>query len=74
MLATANFDAMAMSSIATEAAVRHLRGEAVPAEILLPVQVIDAANCAAWDRPFAERAEPVWESVVEQYLTPRPAP
>jgi len=74
MLATANFDAMAMSSIATEAAVRHSRGEAVPAEILLPVQVIDAANCAAWDRPFAERAEPVWESVVEQYLTPRPAP
>ena len=28
MLATANFDAMTMSGIATEAAVRHLRGEA----------------------------------------------
>jgi len=74
MLATADFDAMAMSSLAAEAAVRHLRGEAVPAEIMLPVQVVDAANCAAWDRPFAARAEPVWESAVEQYLTPRPAP
>ena len=52
MLATADFDAMAMSEIATEAAVRHLRGERVPAEIILPVQVIDAANCAAWNVPF----------------------
>ena len=33
MLATANFDAMAMSAIATEAAMRHLRGEAVPPDL-----------------------------------------
>ena len=38
MLATVNFDAMTMSSIATEAAVRHLRGETVPREIILPVK------------------------------------
>ena len=30
MLATADFNAMAMSEIATEAAVRHLRGETIP--------------------------------------------
>ena len=64
MLATANFDAMAMSEIATEAAVRHLRGEAVPAEIMLPVEVIDAENCAAWNRPFASRPSPDWDAVV----------
>jgi len=63
MLATANFDAMAMSALATEAAVRHLRGEAVPAEIMLPVQVVDASNCAAWNLPFAARPTPDWEAV-----------
>jgi ribose transport system substrate-binding protein len=54
MLATANFDAMTMSSIATEAAVRHLRGEDVPR---------DAANCSAWNLPFEARACPSWRDV-----------
>jgi len=64
MLATADYDAMKMACIATEAAVRHLRGERVPATIMLPVQIVDASNCAAWDRPYAERACPAWASVV----------
>lgn len=66
MLATADFDAMKMSAIATEAAVRHLRGEAIPTEILLPVQIVDASNCVAWNRPFAERLSPIWESETKQ--------
>jgi ribose transport system substrate-binding protein len=66
MLATADFNAMAMSEIATEAAVRHLRGEAVPAEIMLPVQVVDAGNCAAWNAPFEARPSPVWDDVVRR--------
>ena len=66
MLATADFNAMAMSEIATEAAVRHLRGEAIPAEIMLPVQVVDAGNCAAWNAPFAARPSPVWDDVVRR--------
>ncbi len=64
MLATANFDAMKMSEIATEAAARHLRGETVPAEIILPVQVIDAGNCAAWNVPFEARPSPDWNAVI----------
>jgi ribose transport system substrate-binding protein len=63
MLATASFDAMAMSAIATEAALRHLRGEMVPREIMLPVQIVDASNCAKWDLPFAARSCPRWEDV-----------
>jgi ribose transport system substrate-binding protein len=63
MLATANFDAMAMSEIATEAAARHLRGEMVPAQIMLPVQVIDAGNCARWNVPFEKRPSPEWGKV-----------
>lgn len=64
MLATADFNAVAMSEIATEAAVRHLRGEAVPAEIILPVQIVDAGNCARWDAPFEARPSPDWERTV----------
>ena len=64
LLATADFDAMKMGCLATEAAIRHLRGEKVPAQILLPVQVVDRANCAAWDRPYAERECPRWEDLV----------
>ena len=65
LLATADFDAMKMGCLATEAAIRHLRGEAVPAQILLPVQIVDRANCAAWDKPFTERECPRWEDFVK---------
>jgi ribose transport system substrate-binding protein len=63
MLATVNFDAMAMSAIATEAALRYLRGERIPPDIMLPVQVVDAGNCAQWNRPFQQRSWPSWEEV-----------
>jgi len=55
---------MKMSCIATEAAIRHLRGERVPAEIQLPVQIVDGANCLPWERPIEERECPRWEEVV----------
>jgi ribose transport system substrate-binding protein len=64
MLATANFDAMTMSSIATEAAVRHLRGEDVPREIIIPVKIVDATNYSAWNLPFEARACPSWQDVI----------
>ncbi|KQZ00506.1 hypothetical protein ASD45_06285 [Pseudolabrys sp. Root1462] len=64
MLATANFDPMAMSAIAVEATVRHLRGESMPGEIILPVQIIDAGNCAAWNKPYEARPLPVWADVI----------
>ncbi|MBS0336731.1 MAG: sugar ABC transporter substrate-binding protein [Proteobacteria bacterium] len=64
LLATVDFDAMKMACIATEAAFRHLRGEAVPSKIMLPVQVVDASNCAQWDLPYAARACPDWDEVM----------
>jgi ribose transport system substrate-binding protein len=63
MLATANFDPMAMSAVAMEAAIRHLRGETIPPEIILPVQIVDAANYSEWNLPFEARALPVWRDV-----------
>ena len=70
MLATANFDAMTMSSIATEAAVRHLRGEDVPREIIIPVKIVDAANYSAWNLPFEARACPSWQDAHRIALAP----
>jgi ribose transport system substrate-binding protein len=64
LLATVDFDAMKISCIAAEAALRHLRGEAVPTEIKLPVQVVDASNFEPWDCPLEERECPRWEDVV----------
>lgn len=55
MLATADFNAMQMAALATECALRHARGEAVPAEIELPVAIVDRRNCHLWDRPYEER-------------------
>ncbi len=64
MLATSAFDAMIMGCIATEAAIRLLRGEPVPGRIELPVEIVDAGNCAAWDLPYEKRPLPEWERVV----------
>ncbi|MBC7780093.1 MAG: sugar ABC transporter substrate-binding protein [Proteobacteria bacterium] len=64
LLATVDFDAMKIAHIATEALLRHLRGERVPKEITLPVQIVDRSNFAAWDRPLAQRDCLRWEDVV----------
>jgi ribose transport system substrate-binding protein len=66
MIATADFNAMSMACLAAECAVRHLRGESVPREIMLPVQIVDASNCGLWDRPYADRACANWDDVVIQ--------
>jgi len=65
LLATADFDAFKIAALATEAAVRHLRGEAVPKEILPPVEIVDRSNCARWDRPMEARECPVWEQFAQ---------
>jgi ribose transport system substrate-binding protein len=64
MLATADFNAMRMAYLATECAVRHLRGEPVPAEIRLPVEIVDRRNCDLWDLPFEQRSLPTLEETL----------
>ncbi len=61
MLATADFNAMGMCALATEAAFQHLRGKKVPAHIELPVSIVDRANASLWALPYEERSLPVWE-------------
>ena len=64
MLASVDFSAMDMAALATECAVRHLRGEPVPAEILLPAQIVDRANGHRWDLPFERRPIPTLEEAL----------
>jgi ribose transport system substrate-binding protein len=65
LFASASFDAMKMACLATEAAVRALAGESVPGEIILPVEIVDRTNFAAWDLPYAERALPDWRAYIK---------
>ncbi len=60
MLATADFNAMNLGALAVECAVRRAQGEAVPREILLPAEIVDSGNVAAWDRPYEERSCVEW--------------
>ena len=65
LLVTAAYDAMQMGCIATEAAIRLLAGQPVPARIELPVALVDAANCAPWRLPFEQRPLPQWDAALE---------
>lgn len=65
LLATVDFDALKIACIATEAAIRHLRGQRLPREIMLPVQIVDATNYDPWDRPLEERECPKWEDILK---------
>jgi len=64
MLSSTEFSTLGFGVIAGEAAARHLRGESVPAEIMLPTRLIDIDNVAAWDRPYEAREAVPWEDAV----------
>ena len=64
MQASVDFSAFNIAGIAAQAALRHLRGEAVPASIMVPAALIDRTNYQHWKIPFALRPTPSWEEVV----------
>ena len=64
MRATAAYDAMKMSCIATHAAIRILGGKAVPPVVELPVELVDESNCDLWDRPYELRPLLTWEEAL----------
>lgn len=61
LLATVGYDAMTMTCLAMHAAHRFLSGEAVPAVVELPGDVIHAGNCDEWDLPYERRLLPTWD-------------
>ena len=64
ILATADFNTFKMACIATQAALRHLKGEKLPEKIILPAEMIDKSNYKEWLVPVNERPCPKWEEVV----------
>lgn len=64
MQASVDFSAFNIAGIAAHAALRHLRGEAVPSSIMVPAVLIDGTNYRRWRVPFAMRPTPVWEELV----------
>ncbi len=64
LLASADFSAFNIATIAARAALRHLRGEPVPKEILLPAELIDRSNFSRWRLSYAERRCPAWREIV----------
>lgn len=63
LLATAEFDGFKIGCVAAAAALRNLRGQAVPANIILQGIIIDRSNLAPWDVPMEKRVCPKWEEV-----------
>jgi ribose transport system substrate-binding protein len=64
LLASVDFNMFKIGCLATRAALRHLKGEAVPEKLLLPAEIIDKANYKAWLTPVDQRACPEWTDVV----------
>lgn len=64
MLASADFSGHDQGYLGVQAAVRHLRGEKVPKEIILPVVIVDRTNAKGWTVPVEERHVPDWDKVV----------
>ncbi len=65
MVATADFNAMLLCHLATECAIRHLRGQPVPAQIELSAAVVDSDNYPAWDHPYQQRPLPTLEDIIQ---------
>ena len=64
ILATADFNTFKMACLATQAALRHLKGEKLPKKIMLPAEIIDKTNYKAWLVAVADRPCPKWEEYV----------
>jgi ribose transport system substrate-binding protein len=64
MLASADFSALNIAAIATRAVLRHLAGQPVPKEILVPAALIDRATIGRWKVPMIDRPCPAWEEIV----------
>ena len=60
MVASVDFNMFKIGCVATQAAVRQLKHEALPEKIILPTEVIDKSNYEAWLTPVEQRTCPEW--------------
>ena len=64
ILATVDFNMFKIGCMATRAAVRQLRQEPLPEKVMLPAEIIDRSNFAAWLVPVEQRKCPEWSDIV----------
>jgi ribose transport system substrate-binding protein len=65
LFATADYSGHDQGYIATKAAIKHLNGEKVPKELILPVTIVTKDNAAKWRLSYEERPVPDWNEVVK---------
>jgi ribose transport system substrate-binding protein len=60
MIASVDFNMFKIGCAAARAAVRHINRESLPGKIILPAEIIDKTNYAAWLVPVEQRSCPQW--------------
>jgi len=63
LLATGDYNGFLQGCVGTAIAIRAIRKEPVPAEVVLKPMVIDKSNYQPYDVPLVERSCPKWEDV-----------
>jgi len=63
MFASADYSGHDQGYLAIKAMVKHLRGEKVPSEIILPVKIATQDNIDPWLAPPEQRPVPNWDEV-----------
>jgi ribose transport system substrate-binding protein len=64
LLATVDFNMFKIGCTATLAALRYLHREPLPDKVMLPAEIIDKSNYAAWLVPVEQRECPDWAALV----------
>src|ERR1700730_8232993 len=65
ILASVDFNMFKIRCTATRAALRHLRGDPRPDNIMLAADIIDKSNYKAWLVPVDQRSCPDWSEIVK---------
>lgn len=66
LLATGDYAGFQQGCVGTMAAIRHLRKQSVPPEVLFPPILITQNNVATFEVPMDKRVCPKWEDIVKK--------
>jgi ribose transport system substrate-binding protein len=66
LLATGDCDGFLQGCMGVMGAVRHLRNQPVPKEVIFPITVFDSTNYQGADIPYESRDCPPWEKIVKE--------
>ncbi len=64
LLASADLSGHDLGYLAVTAAIKHLKGETVPKNIILPVVIVDKSNAQTWALAMEDKPVPDWNKMV----------